>query len=219
MNAKTEPFVLGVDLDGVVADFYGAMRPIVATWLGVEEESLSLKQFSYGLPEWGVRDLDHYRQIHRFAVAQRALFLNMKPFPDAGPALRRLSNDGVHIRIITHRLFLPHFHQEAVHQTVKWLDHHGIPYWDLCFLKEKVDVGAHLYIEDTPENIEKLRAAGKAVIVFANPTNVDVDNGDRANDWTQAERLVREHMARAGWRPRKPEPPEGPANDPSDPLP
>jgi hypothetical protein len=28
-------FVLGVDLDGVVGDFYGYMRNIAAEWLGV----------------------------------------------------------------------------------------------------------------------------------------------------------------------------------------
>ena len=29
-------FVFGVDLDGVVADFYGGLRPIAAEWLGVK---------------------------------------------------------------------------------------------------------------------------------------------------------------------------------------
>ena len=29
----------------------------------------------------------------------------------------------------------------AVEQTVAWLDHHGIPYWDLCFMKDKAAVG------------------------------------------------------------------------------
>ena len=29
-------FVFGVDLDGVVADFYGGLRPIAAEWLGVD---------------------------------------------------------------------------------------------------------------------------------------------------------------------------------------
>ena len=33
-------FVLGVDLDGVVADFYPGLRPIAAEWLGVGLEAL-----------------------------------------------------------------------------------------------------------------------------------------------------------------------------------
>jgi 5'(3')-deoxyribonucleotidase len=213
-----KPFVLGVDLDGVVADFYRAMRPIVAEWLGVNEENLSLDRYTYGLPEWGVRDVEHYKRIHRFAVTQRRLFIDMKPIAGAGPALRRLSDDGVHIRIITHRLFLPHFHQEAVRQTVEWLDKHGIPYWDLCFLKDKVDVGADLYIEDSPENVDALRRAGKPVIVFGNPTNAHIDDGDRANSWQEVEERVREHVRKGGLVLSRPRPPAGPANDPDSPL-
>jgi hypothetical protein len=110
----------------VCADFYGAMRPIVAEWLGRAEDELSLEEYSYGLPEWGVRDIDHYKRIHRFAVTQRELFKNVEPVPGSGPALRRLSDEGVHIRVITHRLFIVHFHQEAVRQTVEWLDKNGI---------------------------------------------------------------------------------------------
>jgi hypothetical protein len=33
-----DAFVLGVDLDGGCGDFYLAMRPIVAEWLGVDED-------------------------------------------------------------------------------------------------------------------------------------------------------------------------------------
>jgi 5'(3')-deoxyribonucleotidase len=190
-NGGAPRFVLGVDLDGVVADFYGAMRPIVAEWLGVPTECLSLESYRYGLKEWGVRDNKHYERIHRFAVTQRSLFLDMPPIPGAGPALRRLSDDGVHIRLITHRLFIPHFHQEAVRQTVQWLDNHGIPYWDLCFLKDKVDVGADLYIEDTPHIVKALRSAGKRVIVFANPTNEELGGDDRVESWEAAEQRVR----------------------------
>ena len=32
-------FVLGVDLDGVCADFIGGLRPIAAEWLDVKESN------------------------------------------------------------------------------------------------------------------------------------------------------------------------------------
>ena len=47
------PFVLGVDLDGTCADFYSALRPIAAEWLGVNPETLT-DDVSWDLPEWGV---------------------------------------------------------------------------------------------------------------------------------------------------------------------
>jgi len=47
-----------------------------------------------------------------------------------------------------------------VSQTIDWLDKNGIPYWDLCFMKAKEQVGANIYIEDNPSNVEKLRQEG-----------------------------------------------------------
>ena len=112
-----------------------------------------------------------YDALHKFAVMQRELFLKLPPTARAPQALRRLSKAGVRIRIITHRLFIKYFHQIAVSQTIQWLDRHDIPYWDLCFMQEKTAVGADLYIEDSPSNIERLRAEGAKTIVFTNSTN------------------------------------------------
>jgi 5'(3')-deoxyribonucleotidase len=182
-------FVFGVDLDGVVADFYGGLRPIAAEWLGVNVDSL-LQRVSWGLVEWGVSDAPGgYERLHRFAVTQRALFANMPPMPGAPQALRRLSIEGVRIRIITHRLFIKYFHQVAVSQTIQWLDRHDIPYWDLCFMQQKDAVGADLYIEDSPANIERLRAQGQKTIVFTNSTNEQLP-GPRASTWDEVLHLV-----------------------------
>jgi 5'(3')-deoxyribonucleotidase len=182
-------FVLGVDLDGVVADFYGGLRPIAAEWLGVPLESLT-PQVSWGLVEWGVDSAPGgYERLHRFAVTQRELFMKMPPMAGAPQALRRLSIEGVRIRIITHRLFIKYFHQVAVSQTIQWLDRHDIPYWDLCFMQQKTAVGADLYIEDSPANIERLRAEGAKTIVFTNSTNEHLP-GPRANHWDEVLQLV-----------------------------
>jgi 5'(3')-deoxyribonucleotidase len=182
-------FVFGVDLDGVVADFYSGLRPIAAEWLGVDVATLP-ERVSWGLSEWGVDTAPGgYERLHRFAVTQRELFLSMPPMAGAPQALRRLSVEGVRIRIITHRLFIKYFHQAAVSQTIQWLDQHDIPYWDLCFMQQKTAVGADLYIEDSPENIERLRAEGAKTIVFSNSTNEHL-SGPRASSWSEVLQLV-----------------------------
>lgn len=186
-----EAFVLGVDLDGVVADFYTAVKPLAAEWFGVAEASLPDK-FSYGLREWGFSSRELYDDFHRFAVTERGLFREIEPVQGAAPALRRLSQEGVHIRIITHRLFVSHLHQQQASQTIGWLDHHGIPYRDLCFMKDKAAVGADMYIDDAPDNVVALRDV-KPTIVFSNPTNLAL-SAPRAEDWIEAERLVREGL-------------------------
>jgi 5'(3')-deoxyribonucleotidase len=185
-------FVLGVDLDGVVANFYAGLRPIAAEWLGVPAESLPM-EVSYGLTEWGLEAAGGYEDLHRFAVTQRELFRKLTPMPGAPAALRRISQSDVRIRIITHRLYVKYFHEEAVTQTTAWLEHHGIPYWDLCFMKDKAAVGADLYVEDSPDNVEALRADGHETIVFRNSTNRHIA-APQAADWGDVERLVSEHQ-------------------------
>ncbi len=187
MNDRS--FVFGVDLDGVVADFYGGLRPIAAEWLGVDLATLP-ERVSWGLVEWGVdKSPGGYEALHRFAVTQRDLFSKLTPMAGAPQTLRRISKEGVRIRIITHRLFIKYFHQIAVGQTIQWLDQHDIPYWDLCFMQQKTAVGADLYVEDSPANIERLRGEGAKTIVFSNSTNEQLP-GPRANNWNEVLELV-----------------------------
>ena len=188
MNNVQKP-VIGVDLDGVCADFYGRMRHIAAEWFELPVESLTT-EVSYGLKEWGVTGT-RYDSLHRFALHQRELFRTMAMIPGARKYLRRLSDEGYRIRIITHRLFIHYSHASAVQQTVAWLDRHGIPYWDLCFMKEKSAVGADIYIEDSPENVMQLREAGHQTICFANSTNREI-NAPRAESWAEVYRMIKE---------------------------
>lgn len=190
-------FVLGVDLDGVCADFYQGLRPIAAEWLGVEAPELP-PEVSHGLKEWGIdRAPGGYEALHRFAVTQRNLFGVLRPVDQAPQTLRMLSARDVRIRIITNRLFIKYFHQEAVRQTIEWLDFHDIPYWDLCFMRDKGAVGADLYLEDAPDNVESLRRGGYETIVYTNSTNRHL-GPPRADSWNRAGEMVLEALDR--WR-------------------
>jgi len=188
-------FIFGVDLDGVVGDFYGAIRRIASEWLNKPLESLT-REVSFGLNEWGIDEFGGYDRLHRFAVTQRNIFGNMEPIEHAPAILRKLSNQGIRIRIITHRLFLKYSHRTSITQTVDWLDNYDIPYWDICFMNDKGAVGAHVYIDDAPDNIHSLRKQGCKTIVFGNSTNRSI-SGPRADNWFEVEKLVME--AREEW--------------------
>lgn len=195
-SSRDARFVLGLDLDGTCADFYGRMREIAAEWTGQCIDALDPDPV-WGLTNWGLL-AGEYDRFHRFAMTQRSLFETMEPIPGAPQAIRRLGTEGVRIRVITHRLFIRYFHETAVAQTVRWLDNHGIPYWDLCFMRDKRDVGADLYVEDSPENVRLLRALGNNVIVLDNATNRDIPDepGGRARSWAQAEEMIRSRYYR-----------------------
>jgi len=184
-------YIVGVDLDGVCADFYAGIRPFAAEWLGVPESEL-VREVSYGLTEWGIEKAPGgYSKFHQFAVTQRDLFKVIEPISQCPQVMRRLSHAGVHIRIITHRLFIKYFHKQAISQTIDWLDTHGIPYWDLCFLQQKAHVGANIYVEDSEHSIRDLKQAGQKVIIFTNATNRHL-RGLRADNWLEVERIVLE---------------------------
>lgn len=184
-----ERFTVGIDLDGVVGDFYGALHPLAAEWKGVKPEDLPLPT-SYNLAEaYDLGAYGPYGDLHRWAVVERDLFSIMPPIEGAPAALRRLSERKIRIVIVTYRLFIPHFHRQAINQTVEFLDHHGIPYWDLCFLRDKALLNADLFVDDSKHNIETLRLAGKDAVCFGNITNTEIAQ-PRFDTWLEVETYI-----------------------------
>ena len=181
-------FILGVDLDGVVANHTWRFREIMAELRGVDPETMPLER-SWDFHEWGFGP-DDYAEYHRIAVMEHAMFRTMPVIDGAADALWRLSDAGIWIRIITHRLYVHWGHEKAVADTAAWLDIHRIPYRDLCFLGAKPQVEADAYIDDAPHNIEQLRAAGNTVIAFEQPYNRGLAGDPRAQTWAEVESIV-----------------------------
>ena len=190
-----DSFIFGVDLDGVCADYTAGLRRIASDVLGVPESQLPLER-SWDFREWGLTP-SAYEEIHRLAVTEHRLLRELPVIEGAADALWRLSDSGVWIRIITHRLYVNWGHAIAVSDTVAWLDEARIPYRDICFLGAKPEVEADLYIDDGPHNVEALLAGGNEVIVFDQPYNRHVE-GVRATTWLEIEELVYESAARHG---------------------
>ena len=194
-SVPDKPFVFGVDLDGVVADYTAGLREVVANERGVDPAALP-EQRSWDFREWGL-SAQEYNRLHRHAVVELRMLATLPPMEGAADALWRLSDAGAWIRIVTHRLYVNWGHAAAIADTVSWLDDYRIPYRDICFLGAKPQVEADCYIDDAPHNIRELRAAGNTVIVFDQPYNRSFA-GPRATDWEQVESLVIEQMAAQG---------------------
>lgn len=60
-------------------------------------------------------------------------------------------------------------------------------------MRDKGAVGADLYVEDSPENVEKLREGGHDTIVFSNSTNRHLED-PRAETWEQVLELVMQRL-------------------------
>jgi 5'(3')-deoxyribonucleotidase len=193
MPDRSDQFILGVDLDGVVANHTTRFREIMAEVRGVDADTMPMER-SWDFHEWGF-GADDYARYHRIAVMDHDMFRTMPVIEGAADALWRLSDAGIWIRIITHRLYVHWGHEKAVADTAAWLDIHRIPYRDLCFLGAKPQVEADAYIDDAPHNIAQLRAAGNTVIAFEQPYNREIPGDPRAASWAEVESIVTELAA------------------------
>jgi 5'-nucleotidase len=188
-------FILGVDLDGVCGDYTGALRVVVARGQGRDAADLA-EPTTWDFSEWGL-DREAFEAAHRTAVLDDRIFRTMAPMPGAAESLWRLSDAGVWIRVITHRLAVNWGHAIAVTDTVEWLDRHALPYRDLCFLGSKPQVEADLYVDDAPHNVVALREQGNDVVVFDAPYNRHLP-GPRARNWLELEQLVVDAASSSG---------------------
>lgn len=199
---ESDVFVLGVDLDDVCADYTGGFRVSAAAFLGLDPRTMK-DPTSWSFSEadgWGIRDHEHYLELARRAVVEHDLFANLDEIPGASDALWRLSDAGVHIRVITSRLMLPWVHDKVVSDTVAWLQaprpdgRPRIPYRDICFVGDKTDVGADLYVDDAPHNVLSLMRKGRRVLCFDRPHNRGLSDVRRVRGWAEVEEIVLEAL-------------------------
>ena len=90
---------------------------------------------------------------------------------------------------MTNRLVVNFAHAKTVSDTVAWLDHHRLPYRDLCLIADKPAVGANLYIDDSPPQVEALQAGGNEVLIFDRAYNRHVP-GERVKGWGEVQEKV-----------------------------
>lgn len=190
MSPKKE-FVLAVDIDGTLGDYEDAFRHVVAARYGIDPETIP-PQDDWEFTEatgWPITSREEFVDLHRSAVVDHGIFRRMQVYPGAAEVLRRLSDLGVWIRIVSHRLCFNHAHAVVASDTVNWLDDRRLPYRDLCLIGDKAAVGADCYIDDSPSQVTALREQGVDVVVFDHPYNRHL-SGPRAADWGEVERYV-----------------------------
>lgn len=193
----SQEFVLGVDLDGVCADYEDGFRRSVAELMEVDPSTIPPQtHWDFTESGWGIRDRDHFLDLHKRAVTDLRFFRSMKVMPGASEALWQLSNAGIWIRIVSHRLCVNGSHAAAASDTVEWLDEAKLPYRDLCLVADKPAVGCDLYVDDAPTQIAALRESGHSVIVFDQLYNQGLP-GPRAYGWGDVAGMVLAAASRA----------------------
>lgn len=134
---------LGIDLDGVVANF-------TKGWMWFYNREFGAELTVEDSRRWNdLVDLTHFADIDEFwqwssDLDGRSVFWHLEPFPGAVEALNGLAKDGHEVIVVTTK---PAF---AVDDTHEWIEKHGIPADEVHILEDKWLVPCHVYVDDGP---------------------------------------------------------------------
>lgn len=188
MPPPARPLRLGIDLDGVVADFNAGWIPLYNQHFGTALDVADVDAWNSPVR------LTHFTSMSQFwrwastAGEGTSIFRILRPYPDAVEALQRLARRHKVVIITTKPTF-------AVHDTYAWLAEHRIPTNEVHILDDKTAVSCDIYLEDADHNLEDLCDAhpGATVCRFVRPWNVAHEGVRDVHDWGEFEDLVAQH--------------------------
>lgn len=175
---------LGIDLDGVVADFN-------AGWIQRYNEEHGTSLVSDMVQQWDAMvSLTRFHSNAEFWAWARndggpGLFRNLPTIPGALAALDRLSQDH-EIVIITTK---PRW---ATPETYAWIADNEIPTREVHITRRKWLVDCDAYLDDGPHNLERLviERPDRAVCRFIRSWNSPVTGAIDIDSWDTFEALV-----------------------------
>jgi len=177
---------LGIDLDGVVADFnsgwinrynaeFGGEVPVdaVQTWDGLH----TLTHF------------DNHTEFWTWAAGHGggSIFRHLDAYADAVETLEFLTEAGHAIVIITSK---PDW---AVHDTFAWLADRRIPTREVHIIEDKWTVPCDVYLDDGPHQVESLvrHRPDATTCRFVRPWNGPIAGSEDISTWDGFRSLVR----------------------------
>lgn len=179
---------LGIDLDGVVANFnagwmrryneqYGAslVPEMVQTW----DAFVALTHFESNTEFWDWAS----------NVDGPGLFRGLPLFPDARESLERLSDDHKIVIITTKPPW-------ATSETFAWIADHELPTREVHITYQKWKVDCDVYLDDGPHNLQSLavKRPDRIVCRFIRPWNDPVPGTTDIDSWEAFEAFVNEQF-------------------------
>lgn len=178
---------LGIDLDGVVADFN-------AGWIQAYNDEFGAELTPDQVQMWdGLFSLTHFEDMDAFWEWAKghgggSVFRHLEPYPGAIDTLRELNREGHDIVILTAK---PDW---AVHDTLEWLADHRVPTREIHFLHDKWRIDCDVYLDDSPYTVQgyaEHRGSGE-VCRFVRPWNEPVEGVRDVRSWDEFHEVVRE---------------------------
>lgn len=177
---------LGIDLDGVVADFNTG-------WVSRYNLDFESDVAFDAVTAWdAIPSLTHFRHMGEFwRWAQdhggHSLFRHLETYDGAVETLWNLTKQRHQVVILTTK---PPW---AIHDTFAWLADNRLPTREVHILEKKWEVDCDIYLDDAPHNLAGLlrNRPDRIVARYVRPWNQPMDGVEDVSDWPMFEKLVR----------------------------
>jgi len=174
---------IGIDMDGVLADFNTG-------WMSRYNQDFGTDLDASLVREWnGLHTLTHFETMGQFwEWAQgrgRSTFRDAPPMPGAIETIKRI---GARHRVcIVSSKFA-----WAIPDSLAWLADHGVPAREVHFLWDKTLADCDIYLDDAPHQLEELTAGVPDAVVcrMVHPWNDPVDGVVDVHTWEEFEAVV-----------------------------
>lgn len=180
-----ERFRLGIDLDGVVADFNSG-------WMERYNREYGSGLKASDVVSWdGLHTLTHFGSMEDFwgwaQLGAASVFRDLPVFDGAIEAMNELARD--HRIVIISSKF-----DWSIPDTLAWMGQHRVPAREIHFVWDKTTVPCDVYLEDAPANVQALVTAHPNSLVcrMVRPWNGPVEGAVDVSDWTEFRDSVRD---------------------------
>jgi 5'(3')-deoxyribonucleotidase len=176
---------LGIDLDGVVANFING-------WMTRYNRDFGANLTEDLVDHWdAATDLTHFANMQAFwqwagAAGNRpSIFRDLKTFPGAIETLRALAEDH-DIVILTMK---PDW---AAADTFAWIADRRLPTREVHLLRDKWRIDCDIYLDDSPHVLPSLleHRPDSMVCRYVRPWNVPLNGAHDVDDWDDFAGLV-----------------------------
>lgn len=181
--------IIGVDFDNVLADYTNTFGKLYKKLKGITTELPEVLDWDFG--SWSITR-EEFNTYHKLFIKNNWTSV-MPPLKDALSLLKKLKEENNVIKIITHRAtnldFNSETRNEITKQTSDWLHLYNVCYDELCFVKNKTEIFADVYLDDSPAVIAECLENRKNYIIFDYAYNRDLP-GARIRNWLELEQCL-----------------------------